>query len=133
MSRKNTSVRAIGKTRLTAAIRQATDEGYVTFISGMARGVGIWVAQIVLQVRSKNQKIHLVAAVPYKGFESRWTQQWQEQYNFILKCVDLVKYICGSTAWHRSKSEMSSWLTTVIVSSQFITKKPEENEIPLNR
>ena len=35
---------------LEAAILQAVDDGFVTFISGMARGVDIWAAEIVLRI-----------------------------------------------------------------------------------
>lgn len=82
------------KHNLEVAIQQAIADGFVTFISGMARGVDIWAAQIVLRERVKNPAIHLVAAVPYKGFESRWQAHWQQEYNFILQYADLVKYIC---------------------------------------
>lgn len=79
---------------LEVAIQQAIADGFITFISGMARGVDIWATQIVLRERAKNPAIHLVAAVPYKGFESRWQARWQQEYNFILQYADLVKYIC---------------------------------------
>lgn len=36
---------------LDAEIRKAIDDGFVTFISGMARGVDIWAAEIVLRLR----------------------------------------------------------------------------------
>lgn len=83
------------KTVLEAAIRASIKDGYTTFISGMARGVDIWAAQIVLKERSKNSKIKLIAAPPYKGFETRWTQFWQEQYIFILQYADLTRFVCN--------------------------------------
>lgn len=82
------------KSKLETEIRQAITDGYTTFISGMARGVDIWAAQIVLRLRANNPAIHLIAAVPYKGFESRWAKKWQDEYNFILEYADLVRYIC---------------------------------------
>ena len=82
------------KAELEKAIRQSIADGYTTFFSGIARGVDIWAAQIVLRFRSNNPAIHLIAAVPYKGFESRWSKSWQDQYNFILEYADLVRYIC---------------------------------------
>ena len=60
------------KKDLEVAILQAVDDGFVTFISGMARGVDIWAAEIVLRLRESNPAIHLVAASPYRRFESRW-------------------------------------------------------------
>lgn len=82
------------KKDLEAAILQAVNDGFVTFISGMARGVDIWAAEIVLQLRESNPAIHLVAASPYRGFESRWSADWQSRYNAILWQADLVKFVC---------------------------------------
>ena len=84
------------KEDLEAAILQAVDDGFVTFISGMARGVDIWAAEIVLRLRESNPAIHLVAASPYRGFESRWSADWQSRYNTILQQADLVKFVCPS-------------------------------------
>lgn len=82
------------KAALEAQIRAAIGDGYQTFISGMARGVDIWAAEIVLQLRAEGQPIRLICASPYDGFESRWSAQWQERYRRIMNAADLVKYIC---------------------------------------
>ena len=82
------------KKDLEKAILQAVDDGFVTFISGMARGVDIWAAEIVLRLRESNPAIHLVAASPYRGFESRWSADWQSRYNTILQQADLVRFVC---------------------------------------
>lgn len=31
---------------------------------------------------------------PYRGFESRWSVNWQSRYNAILRQADLVKFVC---------------------------------------
>lgn len=82
------------KNDLLVAILHAVDDGFVTFISGMARGVDIWAAEIVLRLRESNPAIHLVAASPYRGFESRWSADWQERYYSILQQANLVRFIC---------------------------------------
>lgn len=84
------------KRNLEAAILQAIDDGFVTFITGMARGVDIWAGEIVLQLRLHNPNLHLIAAVPYVGFENRWTADWQKRYKDVLDRADLVRYICKS-------------------------------------
>lgn len=89
----NRSEREVKKA-LNAAIHQAIKDGHTTFISGMARGVDIWAAQIVLRERSLDSRIRLIAAPPYEGFESRWSQSWQEEYNLILQYADLTRFIC---------------------------------------
>ena len=58
---------------LEKEICRAVADGFTTFISGMARGVDIWAAEIVLKLRKKNKQIHLICASPYEGFETRWS------------------------------------------------------------
>ena len=84
------------KKDLEVAILQVVDDGFVTFISGMARGVDIWAAEIALRLRESNPAIHLVAASPYRGFENRWSADWQSRYNAILQHADLVRFVCPS-------------------------------------
>ena len=84
------------KALLDAAVRQAVEDGFTTFITGMARGVDIWAGQAVLKLRAQNPAIKLVAASPYKGFEDRWSDAWKEQYFFLIQWADAVRYICPS-------------------------------------
>ena len=82
------------KKDLEREIRQAVADGLNVFITGMARGVDIWAAQIVLQLRGEGYGVRLICACPYDGFESGWSQEWQRQYKEILSAADFVKYIC---------------------------------------
>lgn len=82
------------KKDLEVAILQAINDGFVTFITGMARGVDIWAGEIVLQLRKQNPNLHLIAASPYEGFESRWSADWQRRYKDILDQADLVRFVC---------------------------------------
>ncbi len=79
---------------LETKIRESINEGFVTFISGMAWGVDIWAAEIVLRLKSEGHPIHLIAAVPYDGFEKSWDNDWKQRYKAVLESADLVKYIC---------------------------------------
>ena len=79
---------------LERCIRQAIADGYVTFISGMAWGVDIWAAEIVLKLKHEGHPIHLVAAVPYEGFEKSWDDAWKKRYHVVLAQADIVKVIC---------------------------------------
>lgn len=84
---------------------------FVIFIFRMARGVDIWVAQIVLREWTKNPVNHLVVAVPYKGVERRW------QLNFIFQYADLVKYICpiySHNCFQRRNERMANRFASVI-------------------
>lgn len=75
-------------------ILNAIADGFTTFISGMARGVDIWAAEIILRIRSEGHPIRLICASPFEGFERSWSPDWQKRYKVVLKEADLVKYIC---------------------------------------
>lgn len=70
------------------------------FISGMARGVDIWAAEIVLRLRQEGLPIRLICASPYEGFERNWSSDWQRRYHAIMESADLVRYI--SSGYSRS-------------------------------
>lgn len=78
------------RTWLEQAIKRAIDEGYLTYISGMARGVDIIAAEAVLEERHSNPDIHLICAIPHPDFEKSWGQHWQHRYKAILSKADLI-------------------------------------------
>lgn len=82
------------KKDLEKEIRQAAADGLNVFITGMARGVDIWAAQIVLMLRDEGYDVKLMCVCPYEGFELRWSQEWQKAYREILAAADFVKYVC---------------------------------------
>lgn len=82
------------KADLEKEIRQAISDGLNVFITGMARGVDIWAAQIVLHLRDEGMNVKLMCACPYDGFERGWSKEWQKQYTDILESADFVKYVC---------------------------------------
>lgn len=82
------------KKLLCTEIKKAINDGFVTFISGMARGIDMWAAEIVLEERKHNPDIHLICASPYEGFEKRWATTEQLKYQQILSQADFVKFVC---------------------------------------
>ena len=79
---------------LETAIKEAIADGKNVFISGMARGVDIGAAEIVLRLRKEGANVKLICASPYEGFERGWSAEWQRRYNVILAAADLVRFIC---------------------------------------
>ncbi len=77
-------------------IQKAVADGFDVFISGMARGVDIIGAEIVLNLKKKGQPVRLICASPFEGFESRWSAEWRERYEAVISQADLVRYICPS-------------------------------------
>ena len=82
---------------LEAAIKKAIADGHNVFISGMAPGVDIWAAEIVLRLRDKGADTKLICAIPFEGFEKRWPE-WEGRYNAIMEKADLVRFICKGNA-----------------------------------
>ena len=81
------------KKLLEKAIDEAIADGYVTFISGMASGVDVWAAEIVLDRKRKNKNLHLVCALPHPGFEKRRSEAEKQLFENILQKADFVKMI----------------------------------------
>lgn len=81
------------KPLLKTAIDNAISDGYVTFITGMAEGVDIWAAEIVLEKKKENKDLHLICAVPHPGFEKRRSRYETERYENIIKNADYVTTI----------------------------------------
>lgn len=79
---------------LRKAIDDAMTNGFTTFISGMARGVDMWAAEIVLEKKRVNPEVRLICALPYPSFEKSWRFSWQERCGSILMQADYIKTIC---------------------------------------
>ena len=81
------------KAALREQINQAVYDGFKVFITGMARGVDLWAAEIVLDLRKRNKEIKLICALPHDGFEVRWSPSWQQLYRHVLSEADLTRVI----------------------------------------
>ena len=78
---------------LEREIRQAIDEGYTTFISGMQRGVDLWAAEIVIKIRNEGVDIRLIAASAFRGMESQWDHAWKKRYKSVFKDADETVFV----------------------------------------
>jgi len=79
---------------LEKAIRQAIADGLDVFITGMARGVDIWAAEIVWSLRDSGMPIRLMCASPFDGFERSWNEEWQRRYRTIMNAADHTLFVC---------------------------------------
>lgn len=64
-----------------------TQQGVRQFLTGMALGVDIWAAELVLQCRERFP-VELVCVIPCAGQETRWTAQARLRYRNILAQAD---------------------------------------------
>ena len=94
---------------LEKEILLAIESGFTTFISGMARGVDIWAAEIVLKLRDSGLDIKLICASPYPGFENNWSENWKQRYLHIMRRTNLIRFI--SKHYSRSCFQMrNQWM-----------------------
>ena len=70
---------------LKEVVLNAVDTGFTTFISGMAKGVDVWAAEIVLEIRKDNDNIKLICALP--------SQEWLQRCKCLCDKADAVVII----------------------------------------
>ena len=56
---------------LRKEILKAIDDGYGVFLTGMSRGVDLWAADIVIELRRYNKELKLMCVIPFEGMEDR--------------------------------------------------------------
>ncbi len=81
--------------KLKEEIQKAIDEGYRCFMSGMAAGVDLIAAAIVLNYKKQypELKITLEGVIPFQLQAKRWTEERKAMYQSILDECDRVEYI----------------------------------------
>ncbi len=96
---------------LENCILSAIGEGYTTFISGLDRGVGIWAAEIVVRLKDGGTGLHLVAAVPWPGFDEEWEDGWRQRYRVLLSRAEYVKVLCPAEG-RDALMKRSEWMVS---------------------
>lgn len=87
------SVTRVLKSILYKTILDSIEEGYDTFITGLARGVDLWAGEIILELKAQGEKIKLVAAAPYKGHGKGFRSEEKFLLGNILLKADKTVYI----------------------------------------
>lgn len=92
---------------LETEIRKAIDGQFTTFISGMAKGVDVVAAEIVLRLREQDNRLKLICALPHPGFGLHWGGGWTERFKKVLAQADLDLTICPrfSYASYQARNE----------------------------
>ncbi len=78
---------------LAKQIKLLAERGVTDWLSGMAQGVDLWCAQIVLDLRKENPALKLHCVLPCEGQESKWSASAQERYRSILEQANEVVYV----------------------------------------
>jgi len=76
---------------LKSAIQDAVSAGFTTFYTGMAMGFDIIAAEIILQQKYVvATDISLMAVVPFKGQELKFSKNWRSRHDNVLRGVDKI-------------------------------------------
>jgi uncharacterized phage-like protein YoqJ len=84
--------------------------GYVDFISGMALGADTLWAEAVINCKNSGLPIRLIAAVPFKGQESRWTAAAQQNFRFLIDQADHVEIVSPGAYSARKMQIRNVWM-----------------------
>lgn len=78
--------------RLAEAIRAEIQNGTRCFYTGMALGIDLWAAEILLRLPEEHpeNKPRLIAVLPFRGQASRYPDEWKQRYDHILAQADEV-------------------------------------------
>ncbi|NLO86494.1 MAG: DUF1273 domain-containing protein [Clostridiales bacterium] len=69
------------------------EKGVTTFYSGMAQGVDMWGAELILALKRQVPKLKLIAALPCETQANRWSINQRDRYNAILSLCDETIYV----------------------------------------
>lgn len=95
-SNKECAAKIEGK--LKSAVQNTIENGYRHFISGMATGIDLLAAKIVLQLRGEmpEMKITLEAAIPFPLQSKCWEEETKYEYERLLLQCDKVHCVCDA-------------------------------------
>jgi len=82
------------KETLAGQIAALAEDGVTEYFTGGADGTDCWAAEIVLALRDEGAAVRLICTSPYRGFENRWSREWQARYRRVMERADLVRFIC---------------------------------------
>lgn len=94
---------------LEMEIQKAIDRQFTTFISGMAKGVDLIAAEIVLRMRTQDNRLKLICALPHPSFGLHWGGGWTERFQKVLAQADLERTICPSFSY-ASYQARNEWM-----------------------
>ena len=71
--------------QLQQRILRAVDEGYTTFLCGMAQGTDIWAGEIVLSLQEVFPELKLVAVLPFRDHGEGWPREWRMRWRRLRR------------------------------------------------
>ncbi len=100
----------ITKHKLKKIIKSVILSGYNHFITGMALGIDILCAEIVLQYKNKYPHILLECAIPCKNQTQKWGKDSIKRYNKIFQSADKITYVSNSNYYNGCMQKRNKYM-----------------------
>jgi len=71
-------------------IEESLKEGYKRFITGVAKGIDLWAAKYIIELKQSHPDIKLICAVPYEGYGKAWKGLDKWDLNIIFEKADEI-------------------------------------------
>lgn len=81
------------KSILYKEIIDSAENGYTTFVTGLARGVDLWAGEMVMELKAQGMPLKLVAAAPYRAHGSSFKGRDKFVLGNIFLKADEIVYI----------------------------------------
>lgn len=79
------------KSRIKNQLIQLYRQGIRNFYAGGALGVDMWCSELLLSLQKEGYAdIHLITAIPFKGYDHDWKPEYKERMIKILERSDIV-------------------------------------------
>lgn len=96
----NNPVLSVVKSMLYYQIYQSVEDGFEYFISGLARGVDLWAALYVIEIKKKFPNIKLICAKPYEEHGSSF--KGEDLWNLKNVLAEADEIICVSKEYSKN-------------------------------
>ena len=104
-----TSVRERIVRRTASAVLLLRDQGYNTFLGGMATGFDLWAGLAVLSLKKQLSDLRLIAVVPYRGQANGFPYEFKELHSAVLAAADrrvCLHDTCTRSCFHERNRAM---------------------------
>ena len=98
------------KNKFKKTIKQSIKAGYIYFISGMALGIDMLCAEIILKLKTKHPNIKLECAIPCKSQTEKWKTESINRHNKILSLADKITYTSNSNYYNGCMQKRNQYM-----------------------
>lgn len=96
--------------KLRKTILNAINDGYGYFISGMALGIDMLCADLILKLKKRHPNIKLECAIPCLNQTAKWNEEGKTRYDNILKQADKITYVSDCNYYNGCMAKRNKYM-----------------------